>query len=143
MNIFKIFKLYRTYKKTIKSKRVDLSANFNIRIDRANRLYTVLNIPEEFFSEPYNTRTADINVIAEKYIKEYIGKLSTYLNDNGLSEMYDFYEPIKKIDKYSFLIVLGFKYLNSVEYNNLLWLRIVPITAAISFLGLLLYLIFG
>ena len=143
MNIFKKFSLYRFYKKTIIKNRVELADKFNIRIDRAHRLYTVVNIPEEFFTEPYNLRTADINIISEKYIREYVSSLSQYLNSIDIAEMYDFYEPIKKIDKYSFLIILGFKYINSVEYNNFLWLRLLPIASAIGFISLVLYLIFG
>lgn len=143
MNIFRKLRLYQIYKKSIKSNRVDLVAKFNVRIDRVNRLYTVINVPEEFFSEPYNTRTSDINMISEKFVKEYIGNLSQFLNSIGISEMYDFYEPINKVDKYSYLIVLGFKYMDSVEYNNFVWFRLVPITTLLSFFVFVFYLIFG
>ena len=109
MNIFKKIKLFHNYKKIISLSKVQLEANFNIRVDRASRIYTVLNIPDELYGEPYNLRKGDIDKISETYIREYIGKLSEYLNEKGLSELYDFYEPVKKVDKYSYLIILGFK----------------------------------
>ncbi len=142
MNFFKKIKLYREYKKIIKENRVSLEANYSIRIDRANRLYTVLNIPEENFGEPYNLRKSDIDQISERFIREYITRLSTFLNEKGLSELYDFYEPVKKVDKYSYLIILGYKPLNTVEYNNFLWFRFFPAIGIITLISLVLYFIF-
>ena len=142
MNFFKKIKLYREYKKIIKENRVSLEANYSIRIDRANRLYTVLNIPEENFGEPYNLRKSDIDQISERYIREYINRLSSFLNEKGLSELYDFYEPVKKVDKYSYLIILGYKPLNTVEYNNFLWFRFFPAIGIITIISLVLYFIF-
>ena len=142
MNFFKKIKLYREYKKIIKENRVSLEANYSIRIDRANRLYTVLNIPEENFGEPYNLRKSDIDQISERFIREYITILSTFLNEKGLSELYDFYEPVKKVDKYSYLIILGYKPLNTVEYNNFLWFRFFPAIGIITLISLVLYFIF-
>lgn len=142
MGLFKKIKLFSSYKKIIKNNRVDLEAKFNIRIDRASRIYTVLNIPDELYGEPYNIRKSDIDAISEAYIKEYIQKLSEYLNSIGLNELYDFYDPIKKVDKYSYLIILGFKPLNSVRYNKLIWMRLVPIISIISILSLIIYILF-
>jgi hypothetical protein len=141
MNIFKKIRLFSEYKKIIKSKRVDLEGSFNIRIDRAQRLYTVLNIPEELFGEPYNIRKSDIDTISQTYIKEYVTRLSTYLNSIGLTELYDFYEPIKKVDKYSYLLIMGFKPMNSASYNKIIYYRILPVLIFIS-LSVLLYFIF-
>jgi hypothetical protein len=142
MNFFKKIKLYREYKKIIEENRVSLEANYSIRIDRANRLYTVLNIPEENFGEPYNLRKSDIDQISERFIREYINRLSSFLNEKGLSELYDFYEPVKKVDKYSYLIILGYKPLNTVEYNNFLWFRFLPSIGIITIISLVLYFIF-
>ena len=129
MNIFKKIRLYRQYKSTIKSNRVRLASDFGSRIDRANRIYTVLNFPEESFGEPYNLRKSDIDTISERFIREYVSKLSTFLNEIGLSELYDFYEPIKKVDKYSYLIIFGYKPFNSVEYNKFIWFSNLVIDA--------------
>lgn len=138
MNIFRKIKLFRFFKKTLSDSKVELEANYNLRIDRASRIYTVLNIPEDLYGEPYNLRKADIDKISETYIKEYISRLSNFLNERGLSEMYDFYEPIKKIDKYSYLIILGFKPFDSVRFNTIIYYRILPILSLI----LLIFLIF-
>jgi hypothetical protein len=140
--MFKKIRLYNSFKKIIRSNRVTLEGNFNARIDKVYRIYTVINIPEETFGEPYNIRKSDIDSISETYIREYVSKISDYLNSIGLSELYDFYEPIKKVDKYSYLIILGFKPFNSVNYNNLIWLRIVPILSIVSIISLIIYFIF-
>jgi hypothetical protein len=142
MGFLKKIRLFSDYKNILKKNRVSLESQFNIRIDRASRIYTVLNVPDNLYGEPYNIRKSDIDTISETYIKEYIQKLSEYLNSIGLNELYDFYEPIKKVDKYSYLIILGFKPLDSVRYNNLIWLKLVPIICIISLLSLLIYIIF-
>jgi hypothetical protein len=141
MNIIKKIRLFWSFKSILRKNKVLLEGDFNIRIDRANRLYTVLNVPEESFGEPYNLRTADIEVISQTYIREYIQRLSTFLNQIGLSELYDFYEPIKKVEKYSFLIVLGFKPFDSVKYNSIVYYRIIPIAVFLMLVGLI-FLIF-
>ena len=140
--MFKKIRLYNSFKKILRSNKVPLEGNFNARIDKVYRIYTVINIPEETFGEPYNVRKSDIDSISETYIKEYVSKISNYLNSVGLSELYDFYEPIKKVDKYSYLIVLGFKPFNSVKYNNLIWFRIVPILSIVSIISLIIYFFF-
>lgn len=141
MNFIKNYNLYRYYKRFLRRNRVELESNFNLRKDRADRLYTVVNIPEEFFEEPYNLRTSDIDSISEKYIREYIKKISIYFNSNGLNELYDFYEPIKKVSKYSYLIVIGFKPFDTVIFNKFIWFRLIPLVSFIFF-TLLFYFIF-
>jgi hypothetical protein len=140
MNIFKKIRLFGEYKKVIKSKRVELEGSFNIRIDRAQRLYTVLNIPEELFGEPYNLRKSDIDTISQTYIRDYLTRFSAYLNSIGLAELYDFYEPVKKVDKYSYLLIMGFKPMNSTRYNRTIYYVVVPISIVIS-MSILLYFI--
>jgi hypothetical protein len=115
ISFWKKVKLFFFYKKTVKNLETQLEAQFNIRIDRASRMYTVLNIPEEIFGENFSVRTADINAISQNFIKDYSTELSNFLNQKGLSELYDFYD-IKKVDKYSYLIVYGFSLFKS---NNL------------------------
>lgn len=138
MNIFRKLRLYSSYRKILRDNRVLLEGDYNVRIDNAFRMYTVLNIPEDLFGEPYNIRTGDIDTIAQTYLREYIRKLSEFLNSKGLSELYDFYEPVKRVEKYSYLIVLGFKPFNSLKYNNILYFRIIPIISLLSLIGLML-----
>ena len=118
MNIFKKIGLYRSFSKILEANKVSLEANFNMKIDYANRIYTVVNVPIDSIGEPYNLRKSDIDNISEKYLKEYISKSSEFLNSIGLVELYGFYEPIKKVDKYSYLIILGYKHMNSVSYTK-------------------------
>ena len=72
MGFFKKIRLFSSYKKIIVDNRVNLEGQFNLRIDRASRIYTVLNIPEELYGEPYNIRKSDIDAISQTYITEYI-----------------------------------------------------------------------
>lgn len=142
MSIISDLKLFFSYKRIIKKNRVRLQSDFNMRIDRADRIYTVLNIPTDLFEEPYNLRKEDIDSIAQKYIKDYISELSKFLNSIGLSELYDFYEPVKKVDKYSYLVVIGFRQLDSVDINRIIYRIIIPTLLGISFLSFLIYMIF-
>lgn len=137
MEIFDNYRLYNSYKKIIKNNKVDLEAKFNIRIDSANRLYTVINVPQSENDEAYNLKKQDIDRISESYIRDYINKLSIYLNSIGLSELYSFYEPVKKLEKYSYLIVLGFKNINSVDLNKFIYFRLYPVIG----ISILIYLI--
>jgi hypothetical protein len=120
---------------------VRLTGDFNIKIDRASRLYTIINIPEDLFEDAYNIRKQDIEAISQTYVRDYINKLSGYLNSIGLSEIYDFYEPVKRVDKYSYLVVIGFKPFNSVKYNTIIYLRLIPIGIIILLTSLIISLI--
>lgn len=140
MNIFKKVKIYRQYRNSLSKIERELSAQFNVRIDNVGRLYTVLNIPEEIFEEPYNIRKSDIDTIAQNYIKDYSSKLSTFLNKNDLIELYDFYS-IEKVEKYSYLLILGFSLMNTEKFFKRLYFRFIPITSIIL-LTILFFLIF-
>lgn len=140
MGIFKDLRLFFHFKKTLKKNRVNLLSKFNMRIDNADRLYTVINIPTNLIEEPYNLRKSDVDNIAENYIRDYISELSTYLNSVGLSEMYDFYEPISKVDKYSYLIIIGYKQVDSVEINRIIYRILIPVVCVASLLSLIIYL---
>jgi hypothetical protein len=137
MKIWKNLRLFWSFRNILRKSRVSLEGDYNIRIDNAYRMYTVLNIPDEIFGEPYNLRTSDIDTISQTYLRDYIRRLSEFLNSKGLSELYDFYEPVKKVEKYSYLIVLGFKPFNSVRYNNILYFRVIPILSLLLLIGLL------
>ena len=86
-------------------------------------------------------RKSDIDRISESYIKDYLMNLGRFLNSIGLAELYDFYEPIKKVDKLSYLIILGFKPLNSVEINTIIYRILLPIFSISFIIGLFVYLL--
>lgn len=121
LSLWKKFILFRTFSKSIKSVSFELETNFNARIDRASRIYTVLNIPSELIEEPYNLRKEDIDILAKNYIRDYSQKLSVFLNQKNLIELYDFYE-VKKVEKYSYLLVFGFSLFNSKTFMRNLYI---------------------
>lgn len=140
MNIFKKIKIYRQYRDSISKIERDLSSQFNVRIDNVGRLYTVLNIPEEIFEEPYNIRKSDIDAIAQNYIKDYSSRLSNFLNQNNLIELYDFYS-IEKVEKYSYLLIVGFSLMNTEKFFKRLYFGFIPITSIVLF-TILFFLIY-
>lgn len=130
ISLYKKIKLFWEYQKKIDSSKFELSSKFNIRIDSAKRMYTVLNIPEELIGEAYSLKKSDIDRISENYVKQYTSELSNFLNTNGLSELFDFYE-IKKVDKYSYLIIFGFSLFQNTKYYNSVYYIILPTVISI------------
>lgn len=124
--MFKKLKLFYSWKKIIYSLRIELSQKFTARIDSASRIYTVVNVPEDLVGDAYALKKADIDKISENFIRQYYVELGNTLNQRGLQELFDVYE-IKKVDKYSYLLVIGFKLFNSVKYYNLLYYVFTPL----------------
>jgi hypothetical protein len=128
ISLWKKIKLFNSYKKIVKENKVELENKFGIRIDNAFRMYTVLNIPEELIGESYSLKKSDIDSISQNFIKEYGTELADFLNKKGFNELYEYYE-IKKVDRYSYLLVYGFSLFKSNKfYNNLYWM-VIPISA--------------
>lgn len=136
ISIFKKIKIFNSFRKTIKSLKIELQNRFNIRVDNSYRMYTVLNIPEELIGEAYVLRKSDIDKIAENYTREFSFSLSEFLNSKNLNELYRIYE-IKKVDKYSYLIVVGFSLFKSNEFYDKLYYRVLPVTIISIICGLL------
>jgi hypothetical protein len=144
ISFYKKIKIFREFKKILRLNSTELEQVFGARIDNAYRIYNVLNIPNEVIGEPYNLRKSDIDKVAETSIREYSNNLSEYLDSKGLKEMYDFYE-IKKVDKYSYLVVLGFSLPNSPfrsnkYYDNIRY-RVIPTVSVVSLILLLIFLL--
>ena len=137
ISLYKKIGIFRGYKKSLKSIKTELEQTFGARIDNAWRIYNVINIPNEVVGEPYNLRKADIDKIAESSVKEYTTELSKFLNTKGLQELYDFYE-VKKVDKYSYLVVIGFSLFKSNEYYDNIRYKIIPTLSVISLILLLI-----
>lgn len=140
ISLWSKIKLFNDYKKIIKENKVELENKFNVRVDNASRLYTVLNIPEELIGEAYALKKSDIDKISENFIKQYGSELATYLNTKGLGELYKYYE-IKKVDKYSYLLVFGFSLLKSDKYYNNLYYKVIPVSI-VTVTSILLFLLF-
>lgn len=130
VSFFKKLSLFSFYKKTLKQNKVRLERELNIRFDSAYRLYTVLNIPEELYGE-FTLKKSDIDKISENYIREYSFEVSKFLKSIGLNELFQSYE-IRKVDKYSYLIVIGFSLFKSNEFYNNLYYKFIPFLAVAS-----------
>jgi hypothetical protein len=139
ISIFKKIKLFKNFIKIINENKSELGLKFNLRVDGAKRLYTVINIPNELIGEAYSLKRSDIDKISENYIRQYSKDLSDYLNSKSLSELYEFYK-IEKVGKYSYLIVFGFSLFRSNSYYNILYYGIIP-TFFILLLSLFIFLI--
>jgi hypothetical protein len=143
----KKLKLFREFKRVLKLNKLEIEQSFKVRIDNAYRIYTVINLPVEEIGEPYNLRKSDIDKIAETHIKEYVISISRYLDSKGLKEMYNFYD-IKKVEKYSYLVVIGFSIKNDTfrsdrYYTNLKYTMIIStLMLLLSVLFVLLFKLF-
>ena len=137
-SFFKKLKLFLNYKRIVKQNKLELERSLNIRVDNAQRLYTVLNVPEELIGEAYSLKKSDIDRISETYIREYVFEVSKLLNSKGLMELFRTYE-IKKVDKYSYLIVIGFSLLETPKLYNNLYYKVIP---SVLFLSTIAYFLF-
>jgi hypothetical protein len=141
-NIFllKKIRLFNFYKKILKENRNEIERSFGLRIDKAQRMYTVLNIPEEIVGDAFSLKKSDIDRISENYIKEYSSEITRFLTSKGLGELLSFYE-VKKVDKYSYLVVIGFSLFRSNEYYDRLYWRVYPIIGIASIIASILFFI--
>jgi hypothetical protein len=128
-NIFKKIYLFFIFRRNLLKAETDLKIQFNIRVDKIFRFYTVLNVPAEVVEEPYNLRKSDVDTISKNYVREFNSQLSQFLNSRGLTELYDLYD-MEKVDKYSYLLVFGYSLFNTKRLANSLiyfWAPIVSI----------------
>jgi len=107
MNIFKRIRFYYTYKEILNNLKDDLLKNFNVRVDNINRLYTVINIPDE--TQIYGSE--HVNALTEEYLRKWLIKFDTFLVNNQIKE-FIIREELTKIDNLNYLIVFRYKYLN-------------------------------
>ena len=137
--MFKKLKLFRVFIKAIKESKFELQQKFNMRIDKAQRIYTVINVPEELIGEAYSLKKSDIDKISENYIRNYTQELSALLNSKGLQELYEVYE-IQKVEKYSYLVVIGFRLFKSHTFFNRLYYIYTPMAiVSLIILSLLIF----
>ena len=113
---------------------------FNIRVDNSYRMYTVLNIPEDLIGEAYSLKKSDIDKISENFTREFTIEVSKFLDTKGLKELYEIYE-IRKVDKYSYLIVIGYSLFKSNKYYDRLYYRVIPVSIILSIILSLILLL--
>lgn len=126
LSIRRKISLYFQYSRALKQNKTEL-AQSGFRIDKVNRIYTVINIPIELFDDTYDLKSSDISRVSQSYLTENIRTISRILNGFGLNELYKIYDT-RKVDKYSFLIVLGFALFDTKKVADTIFLRILPIT---------------
>jgi hypothetical protein len=138
-NIFLLKKinLFFFYKKVLKENQSEIEQSFGLRIDKAKRMYTVLNIPEEIIGDAFSLKKSDIDRISENYIKEYTSEITRFFTSRGLGELLSFYE-VRKVDKYSYLVVLGYSLFKSNEYYDKLYWRLYPAIGILALIGSIL-----
>jgi hypothetical protein len=135
VSAWKKFKLYLQYRKALVNNSEILSES-GLRIDRVKRIYTVINVPETLFESVYDLKTSDINRVSQSYIAERLRNVSKTLNGIGLSELFKTYET-KKVDKYSYLVIIGFSLFDTKKVANNLWFKILPTIAVTTLLALI------
>lgn len=136
LSIIKKFRLLFTYIKIILSNKSVLNDSYKIRYDYIFRLYTVINIPTDLIPEAYDLKKSDIDKLSQSYVSDFMVNISSLLNKIGLIELYVVYD-LKKVDKYSYLVVIGFKFLKLEKlFRNILMLLLVLLTILIIYLNL-------
>lgn len=136
LGIIKKFKLLFTYIKIILNNKSVLNESYKIRYDYIFRLYTIINIPTDLIPEAYDLKKSDIDKLSQSYVSDSMVNISSLLNKIGLIELYVVYD-LKKVDKYSYLVVIGFKFLKLEKlFRNLLILITILITSLIIYLNL-------
>lgn len=134
VSLVKRIKLFFFYRKILRKNKAELLEKLSAKVDFASRIYTVVNVPVEIFDESYNLRKSDIDTISEKYIREYSESLKKYLIYKGLNELFKMYD-MKKVDKYSYLLVVGFSLFNSDKvFKRLFFIFLPVITLLLTFL---------
>jgi len=139
MNIIKKIKFFFTYVSILKSIKKELELEYNARIDGIYRIYTVVNIPQEYIEDPYNFRTSDINTLSRNFISEFRLNFSQFLVSRGLLELFDLYE-VRKVDKLSYLVIFGFSLTNTKKLMNSFILWSVSLIIIIPTIALIYYL---
>lgn len=127
MNLFKRFKFYFEYKHLLKTHKKELLDKYNVRIDKINRIYTVINVPDE--SHVYGVNQGKI--LSETWLRNWLAEFDQYLINNDIKELTDIVE-ISQVDSQNFLLILEYKYLNIA---NMMYTSVVlSIIAFITFL---------
>lgn len=125
--LYRDFRVWRTFRKTAKEYQENLNKDFNLRVDWIGRIYGVINLPEEVQGAS--------GEIQQAYVTQQIANYGQFMTKIGLADVV--YPQIQRIP-------------NSAGYLVILWpvfeeLALLPILAAIlrtSFIGFIFYVIF-
>lgn len=137
INIFKRIKFFNEYRKVIKSVEPTLEHEFNVRVDYAYRLYTVINIDKDMIGDAYYIKSSDIRRMSEPYIIQYRKELFSFLNEKGLNELFTDYADVQSVGKGSYLMIIGCSTINSVKLFK--WKMIGLVSLFVSGLYFLIF----
>lgn len=119
VGFLKSVKLFFIYRKLIKNNYDSIhNKKHNLRVDYVNRIYTVVNLPDDV--KKYG------NKLAQKYISEYINDVDKLFLEIGISEYVGILD-IKQEDELDYVIVFGFKFFNTAKMANKILLIILSI----------------
>lgn len=97
------------YYRAVKSIKAELEEN-NLRVDWIGRIYTIINLKEEFLKQP--------EVVQQSYVFQQLGPINKILVKYGLSN--DAFPEISKISEESYLVVL---YPENDDFNLVSFIR--------------------
>lgn len=109
IKFFNTLKLYKSYKKIIRTNEDYLIDNYDLQRNIFNELSTTITLidaPKDLIE------TYGLTAIVEKNIKEFITKLQTDSEKLDLEELISLYE-VKKLNDYDYGITVGFSLMNS------------------------------
>ncbi len=137
LSIIKKIKLLFSYIRIVLNNKKLLNESYKIRYDYIFRLYTVINIPTDLIPDAYDLKKSDVDKLSQNYVSDFMSNISTLLNKVGLIELYTVYD-LKKVDKYSYLVIIGFKFfrLEKLFRNILIMFLLSIITFFIFYINL-------
>lgn len=97
------------YYRAVKSIKAELEES-NLRVDWIGRIYTIINLKEEFLKQP--------EVVQQSYVFQQLGPINKILIKYGLSN--DAFPEISKISEESYLVVL---YPENDDFNLISFIR--------------------
>jgi len=126
LSLFKKIRLFYFFKNILKNHKTELLDVYNARVDKISRIYTVLNIPDDIIKEKDPFTAA----LTKKYIEGYISEISDFLSRKGIMEMCKFY-TVEQVEQYSYLIVIGYKFIDTEKLAKKMMFRYLPLTLII------------
>jgi hypothetical protein len=129
--IIKEIKLYRDYSRIIKTEEKNSQTwkRINLRKDRLNRVYTVINLPLQVLASVDLPRESRPSFVVNE-----IKPINEYLKSLNLEEIITMWvQPVKGTDDESYLVVYQFL------FRHITWLWILRFISEITLLSLMIY----
>jgi hypothetical protein len=133
-------KNYFFWRKRIRKNKNILFKNYNCKIDNADRLYLVINIPTDLIDENYSLKKSDRDLFINSFITNKLSQLSNYLNSIGLIELYDIYEGPIRLEKNSFGFFIGYKLIETTSIAKFKFFFLYPFLAISIILAIIKFL---